>query len=98
MRDKEVNKMVDVACQFVVQNTRTDSQVKHQPKANEGFKETLKTPLSAKQRKISCTTHGKAKSGLKNSLKTDCCHLPSTRYGMLKKAETEDLLKLDGEN
>ena len=24
MRDKEVNKVVDVVCQFVVQNTRTD--------------------------------------------------------------------------
>ena len=48
MRDKEVNKMVDVACQFVVQNTRTDSQVKHQPKAHEGFKQTVKTPLSVR--------------------------------------------------
>ena len=46
MRDKEVNKMVDVACQFVVQNTRTDCQVKHQPKANKGFKRTVKMPLS----------------------------------------------------
>ena len=46
MRDKEVNKMVDVACQLVVQNTRTDRQVKHQPKANEGLKQTVKTPLS----------------------------------------------------
>jgi len=46
MRDKEVNKMVDVACQFVVQNTKTDRQVKHQPKANEGFKQTMKTSLS----------------------------------------------------
>ncbi|XP_044180398.1 uncharacterized protein LOC114947533 [Acropora millepora] len=46
MRDKEVNKVVDVVCQFVVQNTRTDRQVKHQPKANEGFKQAMKTPLS----------------------------------------------------
>ena len=46
MRDKEVNKVVDVVCQFVVQNTRTDRQVKHQPKANEGFKQNVKTPLS----------------------------------------------------
>lgn len=46
MRDKEVNKVVDVVCQFVVQNTRTDRQVKHQPKANEGFKQAVKTPLS----------------------------------------------------
>ena len=46
MRDKEINKMVDVACQFVVQNTRTDRQVKHQPKADEGFKQTVKTTLS----------------------------------------------------
>ena len=46
MRDKEVNKVVDVVCQFVVQNTRTDRQVKHQPKAKEGFKQAMKTPLS----------------------------------------------------
>ena len=46
MRDKEVNKMVDVAYQLVVQNTRTDRQVIHQPKANERFKQTVKTPLS----------------------------------------------------
>ena len=38
--------MVDVACQFVVQNTKTDRQVKHQPKVNDGFKQTVKTPLS----------------------------------------------------
>lgn len=38
--------MVDVACQFAVQNTRPDHQVKHQSKANEGFKQTMKTPLS----------------------------------------------------
>ena len=46
MRDKEVNKVVDVVCQFVVQNTRTDRQVKHQPKANEEFKQAVKTPLT----------------------------------------------------
>ena len=46
MRDKEVNKMVDVECQFVVQNRKTDREVKHQPEANEGFKQTVKTPLS----------------------------------------------------
>ena len=37
--------MVDDVCQFVVQNTRTDRQVKHQPKANEGFRQTVKTPF-----------------------------------------------------
>ena len=38
--------MVDVACQFVVQNTKTDPQVKHQPKVNDGFKQTVKTSQS----------------------------------------------------
>ena len=38
--------MVDVECQFVVQNTRTDREVKpHQSEANEGFKQTVKTTL-----------------------------------------------------
>ncbi|KAG0714714.1 hypothetical protein GWK47_013596 [Chionoecetes opilio] len=32
IRDQEVDKTVDVSCQFLVQNTRTDRQVKHQTK------------------------------------------------------------------
>ena len=40
-----------------------------------------------KQRKISCaSTQRKAKSGLKDSFRTDFCHLPSTRYGTLWKS------------
>ena len=58
----------------------------------EGNPFTVESPLKSvvssalvpeKQRKISCATQRKAKSGLKNSLKTDCCHLQSTRYGTL---------------
>uniref|UniRef100_UPI00358EE243 UPF0711 protein C18orf21 homolog isoform X1 n=1 Tax=Myxine glutinosa TaxID=7769 RepID=UPI00358EE243 len=46
MRNAQVDKTVDVACQFLVQNTRTDRQVKHQPKQNEIFQQTAQTPLS----------------------------------------------------
>ena len=45
-RDVEVDKTVDVACQFLVQNTRTDRQVKHQPKSDEAFRQNVQTPLS----------------------------------------------------
>ena len=46
VRNFEVDKAVVVACQFVVQNSRTDRQVKHDPKPNAGFKQTVQTPLS----------------------------------------------------
>ena len=45
-RNDEVDKTVDVACQFLIQNMRTDRQVKHQPKKNDGFQQTVQTPLS----------------------------------------------------
>ena len=32
MRNTEVDKIVDVSCQFLIQNSQTDRQVKHQPK------------------------------------------------------------------
>ena len=41
MRNEEVDKTVDVACQFLVQNTRSDHQVKHQQKKNDGFLQTV---------------------------------------------------------
>ena len=46
MRNEEVDKTVDVACQFLIQNTRSDRQVKHQPKKNDCFHQTVQTPLS----------------------------------------------------
>ena len=46
MRNEEVDKTVDVACQFLIQNTRSDRQVKHQPKKEDGFQQTVQTPLS----------------------------------------------------
>ena len=46
MRNDELVKTVDVACQFLVQNTRSDRQVNHQPKKNDLFQHTVQTPLS----------------------------------------------------
>ena len=46
MRNEELVKTVDVACQFLVQNTRSDRQVNHQPKKNDLFQHTVQTPLS----------------------------------------------------
>jgi len=46
IRNEEVDKVVDVACQFLIQNTRTDRQVKHQPKKEDWFQQTVLTPLS----------------------------------------------------
>ena len=46
MRNEELVKTVDVACQFLVQNTRSDCQVNHQPKKNNQFQHTVQTPLS----------------------------------------------------
>ena len=46
MRNEEIDKTVDVACQLLVQNTRSDRQVKHQPKKNYKFRHTILTPLS----------------------------------------------------
>ena len=46
MRNEELVKTVDVACQFLVQNTRSDRQVNHQPKKKDMFQHTVQTPLS----------------------------------------------------
>ena len=46
IRDEEVDKTVDVASQFLIQNTRTDRQVKHQPKQDSTFRQSVQTPLS----------------------------------------------------
>ena len=45
-RNDKVDKTVDVACQFLIQNMRTDRQVKHQPKKNDVSQQTVQTPLS----------------------------------------------------
>jgi len=45
-RDEEVGKTINVACQFLVQNAKTDRQVKHQSKKDSGFRQTAQTPLS----------------------------------------------------
>ena len=46
MRNTEVDKIVDVSRQFLIQNSRTDRQVKHEPKKDDLFLQTLQTPLS----------------------------------------------------
>ncbi|CAB4023652.1 Hypothetical predicted protein, partial [Paramuricea clavata] len=46
LRNEEVDKTVNVACQFLIQNSRSDRQVKYQPKKNSGFLQTVQTPLS----------------------------------------------------
>ena len=46
VRDAEVDKTVDIACQFLTQNTRTDRQVKHQSKKDDVFRQNVQTPLS----------------------------------------------------
>ena len=46
MRDEEVDATVDIACQFLVQNTHTDRHVKHQPRTDKAFRQTVQTPLS----------------------------------------------------
>jgi len=46
LRSQEVDKSVDVACQFLTQNTRSDRQVKHVPKKKGCFRRTIQTPLS----------------------------------------------------
>ncbi|KAG0710077.1 Peroxidasin [Chionoecetes opilio] len=45
IRDQEVDKTVDVSCQFLVQNTRTDRQVKHQTKKDSAFRQNRSRPL-----------------------------------------------------
>ena len=45
-RNEEVDKIVDLSCQLLIQNSRTDRQVKHKPKKDDVFLQTLQTPLS----------------------------------------------------
>jgi len=45
-RAAEEKKTVDVACQFLIQNTRTDRQVKLKVKNNRGYQRRTETPLS----------------------------------------------------
>ena len=44
-RDTEVKQIVDVSCQFLVQISHTDRQVKHKPKVDIGFVRHVETPL-----------------------------------------------------
>ena len=44
--NKEVDKTVDVACQLLIQNTKSERQVQHQSKKEAGFLQTVQTPLS----------------------------------------------------
>ena len=46
MRNEEVDKIIDVSCQFLIQNSRTDRQVKHQPNQDDVFLQILQTPPS----------------------------------------------------
>ena len=46
MRNEELVNTVDVACQFFVQNTRSDHHVNRQPTKNTLFQHTVQTPLS----------------------------------------------------
>ncbi|EDO48260.1 predicted protein [Nematostella vectensis] len=45
-RNEEIDKVIDVTCQVLVQNARSDRQVKHQPKEDSEFMQTVDTPLS----------------------------------------------------
>ena len=47
MEDKEENKLVDVTCQFLMQNTRTNRQMKRQAKKSDSYtRQNVQTPLS----------------------------------------------------
>ena len=43
---KEVDELVNVACQFLVQNTKSDRQVIYKPRTDKGYRHTSETPLS----------------------------------------------------
>ena len=45
-RDMEVKTTVDIGCQFLVQNTHSDRQMKLKPMHDVGFTHTVETPLS----------------------------------------------------
>ena len=70
MRNAELVKTVDVACPFLVQNTRSDRQVIHHPKKNDLFQHTLQTPLSIG---LSLAIHSKVRDkNLVNNLSEVC--------------------------
>jgi len=46
MRNAEVDRAVGVGCKFLIPNARSDRQVKHQSKWDDGFQQTVQTPLS----------------------------------------------------
>ena len=54
MRNDEMDIVVDISCQFLIQNSRTDRQVKHRPKKDDVFLQTLQTPLSAGLPLVTC--------------------------------------------
>ena len=45
-RDAERQNTISISCQFLLQNIRTDRQVRHLSKANEGFRSKIETPLN----------------------------------------------------
>lgn len=45
-RNKVVEKSVSVACQFLIQNMKSDRQIDLKPKTDTGFRQTIETPLS----------------------------------------------------
>ena len=45
-RDLQLQKTMEVACQFILQNIRTDRQVKHEAKKDEGFQDNVETPMN----------------------------------------------------
>ena len=51
MRNEELVNTVDVACQFIVQNTRSDRQVNHQPKRTISF-----SILSRRPSQLACSS------------------------------------------
>ena len=45
-RDLELQSTLEVSCQFLLQNLKTDRQVKHTSRRDEGFRSNIETPLS----------------------------------------------------
>lgn len=45
-RDNEFHQTVDVLCQIILQNVKTDRQVKYKPKSDTGFVKRAQTPVS----------------------------------------------------
>ena len=44
MQNEDADKTIDVACQFLVQNARTDHQVKNQTNKDDAFRQNAQTP------------------------------------------------------